>query len=268
MRDDVGWDGDDDDIVVLQRVLAPLREPPRPWGDVHAQVRFAAAARPPTHAGVRTIAAAVAVAAAVALGWWWGRSDGEPRAMAPAIEPVPVADPPVVEPAPVKTVVVPMPVAVPVASDEAVAMGARREMLFRQFRTLSERRQKHAKGHSTPEEEATTTNVDAAVRASAPDDVARIDNAPQMLNSDDIKAGLAPVKAAARACGRKHKAAPDVTVNIKLSIAGATGLVTSAVAQSPHDRTALGRCVAEALGKAQFPRFLNVSMGVVYPVSM
>jgi predicted Zn finger-like uncharacterized protein len=91
---------------------------------------------------------------------------------------------------------------------------------------------------------------------------------PETLGAAEIKAGVGPVKDAAKACGSKHGAAAGESVKIKLSIAGATGAVTSASAEPPHAGTPLGNCVAAALKKATFKKFRKASLGAVYPVKM
>ncbi|MBC8068533.1 MAG: hypothetical protein IAG13_09385, partial [Deltaproteobacteria bacterium] len=91
---------------------------------------------------------------------------------------------------------------------------------------------------------------------------------PESLSTTDIKAGVAPVKESAKSCGSKHGAAAGDKVKVKLSISGATGLVSSAAAEPPHNGTPLGNCVAAALKKAQFKKFRKPTLGAVYPVSM
>jgi predicted Zn finger-like uncharacterized protein len=91
---------------------------------------------------------------------------------------------------------------------------------------------------------------------------------PETLGTADIKAGVSPVKDAAKACGSKHGAQPGESVKVKLSIAGATGAVTSAAAEPPHNGTPLGNCVAAALKKATFKKFRKATLGAVYPVKM
>lgn len=91
---------------------------------------------------------------------------------------------------------------------------------------------------------------------------------PETLGTADIKAGVSPVKDAAKACGAKHGAQPGESVKVKLSIAGATGAVTSAAAEPPHNGTPLGNCVAAALKKATFKKFRKATLGAVYPVKM
>ena len=91
---------------------------------------------------------------------------------------------------------------------------------------------------------------------------------PESLSTGDIKAGVTPVKDSAKACGGKHGAQPGETVKVKLSIAGATGAVTSASAEPPHQGTPLGNCVAAALKKATFKKFQKATLGAVYPVKM
>jgi hypothetical protein len=93
-------------------------------------------------------------------------------------------------------------------------------------------------------------------------------NLPDKLSTTDIRDGIAPVKAAAKACAAKHGAKRGEKVKIKLSISGATGTVTAAHAEAPHTGTPLGNCVAAALKRAKFKRFKKPSLGAVYPVSM
>ncbi|MGH1348546.1 MAG: GYF domain-containing protein [Nannocystales bacterium] len=93
-------------------------------------------------------------------------------------------------------------------------------------------------------------------------------NLPATLTSSDIRAGVAPYKAAAKACGGKHSASKGTKVKVKLSISGATGTVASASAQSPHNGTPLGNCVAAAVKKAKFKKFQKSQLGAVYPFTM
>jgi hypothetical protein len=90
----------------------------------------------------------------------------------------------------------------------------------------------------------------------------------QTLSQADIKAGIAPVKDAAKACGPKHGAKPGEKVQVRLSISGSSGTVTSATAQGAHQGTPLGNCVAAALKKATFKKFAKASIGAVYPITM
>ena len=91
---------------------------------------------------------------------------------------------------------------------------------------------------------------------------------PEKLSTADIRAGVGPVKAAAKHCGVTHGAARGEKVKVKLSVSGKTGRVTKATAQAPHTHTPLGNCVAQALAKARFKRFRKATLGVVYPVTM
>lgn len=93
-------------------------------------------------------------------------------------------------------------------------------------------------------------------------------NLPATLTSSDIRAGVAPYKSAAKSCGSKHGAAKGTKVKVKLSIAGATGTVSSASAQAPHQGTPLGNCVAAAVKKAKFKKFQKSTLGAVYPFTM
>jgi hypothetical protein len=91
---------------------------------------------------------------------------------------------------------------------------------------------------------------------------------PEKLSQSDIKGGVDKVLAQARSCGSKHGAKPGEVVRVRLSISGATGSVSSASAQDPHNGTPLGNCVAAALKTATFSKFRSGSMGAVYPVRM
>ena len=93
-------------------------------------------------------------------------------------------------------------------------------------------------------------------------------NLPATLTSADIRAGVAPFKAAAKSCGGKHGASPGTKVKVKLSITGATGTVASASAQAPHNGTPLGNCVAAAVKGAKFKKFQKSQLGAVYPFTM
>lgn len=103
-------------------------------------------------------------------------------------------------------------------------------------------------------------------KKAAPKKAATDPNLPEKLTSTDIKNGVAPHKGAAKSCGGKHGAAPGEKVTVKLSIAGATGNVTSASAIGKHAGTPLGNCVAQALKKASFKKFQKSSLGVQYPI--
>lgn len=84
----------------------------------------------------------------------------------------------------------------------------------------------------------------------------------------DIKAGVAPVKAEALACGPRHGAAPGTRVRVELSVVGATGRVTQCSAIGDQQDTPLGRCVAEAFAKAQFEPFRAERIGFTYTLRM
>lgn len=93
-------------------------------------------------------------------------------------------------------------------------------------------------------------------------------NLPEKLSSSALRSGLDKVKGAAKACGGKHGAAPGTKVEVKLSISGSTGRVTSASPTGSHAGTALGSCAAAALKKAEFSKFGSPSMGMIYSVRM
>lgn len=294
MGDDAWWDDlDGERIAELQRVLTPLREPPRPWGDVLAQARFAQTVVPRVREGLRVATVmlfAAAFAAVLALGWWWGQRQ------AVRVDAVPVAAPvesstPVIVPT---TLLVPVPI---IAGDEAVADQARREIILDQFDGLQRRRAQLRQRPTTPavaqEREAqdrfeavlqdTARDVKARKRQSDLDVDCILDPAlpkclapasagtselPRTPTSAQVKRALQSRFGPAKTCGPAHGATSGETVKIKLSIEGATGRVTNATPQSPHDTGTLGACVAEALAEARFPRFQLPSMGVVVPVRM
>ncbi|MEM7158977.1 MAG: hypothetical protein AAF799_39430 [Myxococcota bacterium] len=91
---------------------------------------------------------------------------------------------------------------------------------------------------------------------------------PSKLSSAQLKKALASTKASARSCGPEHGTASGTRVAVKLSIEGRTGKVVSATAQGDHAGSSLGRCVAGALSRTQFPAFSSPRMGMVYSVRM
>lgn len=91
-------------------------------------------------------------------------------------------------------------------------------------------------------------------------------NLPEKLSSSQIRKALTGPKARAKQCADMHAAPAGTTVKVKLSIAG-SGEVRSATPQAPHVN-GLGRCVANALGTAQFDAFAKPAMGVVYSVRL
>jgi predicted Zn finger-like uncharacterized protein len=93
-------------------------------------------------------------------------------------------------------------------------------------------------------------------------------NAPEKLSATDIKNAMAEVKDAAKACGPKHGGKPGEKVTVKLSFSGATGTVTKATPQPPHDGTPLGNCVAGALKNAKVIKFKTATQGASYSVTM
>lgn len=105
-----------------------------------------------------------------------------------------------------------------------------------------------------------------ARRADASSKVTSDENLPEKLSMPDVRKALAPVKAAARTCGRTHGASPGTKVRVKLSIDGATGLVVSATPLDDHSTSPLGKCVASKFGDAKFPRFRSKRMGLTFPI--
>lgn len=91
---------------------------------------------------------------------------------------------------------------------------------------------------------------------------------PAKLTQAQVRTGISGPKKSAKQCGRPHGAAPGERVEVKLSISGATGKVTSATPRGTHAKSALGRCVAQALSKSTFPKFGDPAMGVSFGVRM
>ncbi|HWB81513.1 MAG TPA: hypothetical protein VG755_41410 [Nannocystaceae bacterium] len=265
MRDDAWWDGDDEDerIASLQRVLAPLREPPRPWGDVLAQARIGAAPR--ERSRVFPIAMLAGVAAAIAVGWLWGRS--APQTVVVERE-VNVASPPEVRDVPIA---VPVPVPIPITPPrEEVAPSVAPEAVDppKIVRARAKPRAPREKARSPGEDVDCILDPNLAkCRGAQP--VPRYDDGlPETLTTGDIKAAMAKVKGDAQRCGERYDAQPGEQVKVKLSVAGETGRVTQSVAIGTHADTELGQCVARAIEAAQFPRFRKPHLGVVYPIVM
>ena len=91
---------------------------------------------------------------------------------------------------------------------------------------------------------------------------------PKILGQSELRAGVAPVKPLAKACGAKHGAKPGEKVRVKLSVAGPTGKVIATSPEPPHQGTPLGNCAAAALKKATFSRFQKPVIGLVYSITM
>jgi hypothetical protein len=91
---------------------------------------------------------------------------------------------------------------------------------------------------------------------------------PDVLGQSALRAGVAAVKPAAKACGKKHGAEPGEKVRVKLSVAGPTGAVISTTPEGPHQGTPLGNCAAAALKKATFAKFRKPVIGLVYSITM
>lgn len=94
------------------------------------------------------------------------------------------------------------------------------------------------------------------------------DALPAKLTMAQLRTGVSAQKPAAKQCGRTHGASAGEEVRVRLSITGASGAVVSAAAQGEHARTELGRCVATALARADFPRFGDPAMGFLFTVRM
>lgn len=260
MHDDAWWDGDDQDELVasLQRVLAPLRERPPAWGDVLARARIGAP--PHRHSRVWPIAMVAGVAAAIAIGWIWGRNTPEPVLIERAVQ---VASPPEVHVVDVP-VAVPLPMPIPIAPNEV----REEEVAPPRVRT-TKRPRPRAPARSDGEATDVDCILDPRLAKCRTTSTRQEDDAlPETLTTADIKRAMVKVKARAQRCGEQHGAQPDEQVVVKLAIAGDTGRVISSFAVGTHAGTALGECVAAAIKTAEFPRFRKVRLGVVYPIVM
>lgn len=91
---------------------------------------------------------------------------------------------------------------------------------------------------------------------------------PPRPSRQQIRAALRPIIDRARACGSEHDAASGSLVRVRMTIEGGTGHVQKAHADAPHTDTLLGRCVAEAVLEARFPRFRGRPMGLQYSFRM
>jgi hypothetical protein len=91
---------------------------------------------------------------------------------------------------------------------------------------------------------------------------------PDKLTAATLRTHLSSAKSQAKTCAPRQGATSGESVQVKLSIVGATGRVISATAVGDHAGTALGRCVVDELSAATFPRFSAAQQGVVYRVTM
>lgn len=92
-------------------------------------------------------------------------------------------------------------------------------------------------------------------------------NLPAKLTPAELRDGFHAVKDNAKACGPRYGASAGTKVRVKVSISGATGKVISARPENAEN-AALGKCVADALRKATFPKFGSKQLGSVYSVTM
>ncbi len=91
---------------------------------------------------------------------------------------------------------------------------------------------------------------------------------PSVLSTAQLRDGMRPVRARVAACGAEHAVPPGERLKVKLTVAGASGTVTSARALVDADQGTLGRCVEKAVRGAKFPRFEKPSLSAVYPFTM
>lgn len=76
---------------------------------------------------------------------------------------------------------------------------------------------------------------------------------PQTLGDSAVGAGIRKLASRFNQCGRDYGAVDGSKVRVGFSISPA-GSVTEVQALAPHDKTPLGRCVANVLGGASFGR--------------
>lgn len=255
MTDDYLWDRSgpvDPEIAELEAALAPLRM----RDPLRAPVR-PALPRPlaPTRragSAATLVAAALSAAATAALIWAWVRATTPETMPSPSANPsgnMVTIDASVHEPGPVS---VGAPAPIPAASEPPTPPATTRPR---------PRKKDGARSKPAPTIEPIDLGGEPASEPVDP-------SLPETPSTAQIRDAIASVKQAARACGPEHGAASGEAVVVKISIAGATGLVTSAVAVGDHRGTALGECVANALARAVFPRFRKPSIGVQYPIRM
>jgi predicted Zn finger-like uncharacterized protein len=86
---------------------------------------------------------------------------------------------------------------------------------------------------------------------------------PKSPSRDQVKSAMASVKDAVNAC---NKGGPGGLAIVEVSVAGATGRVTNA--QVKGVTGPLGSCVAQAVRRAQFPKFQSGVFKVAYPFKL
>jgi hypothetical protein len=91
---------------------------------------------------------------------------------------------------------------------------------------------------------------------------------PDKLSSSQLRNGFNKVKGSAKKCGLQNGVPPGTKVKVHVSIEGATGKVSSVKALGEHAGTPLGKCVEDAVSKAQFEQFKKPVMGIDYPIIM
>lgn len=101
--------------------------------------------------------------------------------------------------------------------------------------------------------------------APAPKPSAPAEELPEKLDTSALKAGIAAAKDAAEARCEDLADGGD-KVEVKLSIRGSTGKVSSAEVRGAAAGTALGTCVARELKTASFDRFEAAQQGLIVTV--
>lgn len=276
MSEDYLWDrsGQPDPVVAdLEHALSPLafdeRVPLLQPSEASAPIGRNPSRGKPGPGWIGIGLSAVLAAAAALLVWWWGFSTGRSSPI-PAPQPAPVQTAPAVADrgatgsAPVKPALHRDPVVHPIVDQPAPPDAASaRPAPSRSWRRSVPTRQKPEPtppppSNPQPEVECILGPGQCSTRDA---------DVPAKLATGDIRAGIQPLKPKAKACFPEHGTAEDWRVTIKLSIAGATGRVTSSVPMREHADTELGRCVAAVLEEARFPRFRAEHLGVIYPIT-
>jgi hypothetical protein len=244
-------DGARDEVWLhdLQRRAAPLRVELPPWGEVLARDAWREPSTTPAQPRRWRLPVAVAVAfaagALLTLAW---RSPEAPTVTAPEA-PLPVAAPSVPAtpkvPGPAPSVV-PMPAVAPIVPPPETAASAVVPAVAPSVKPVPRVRPRpRAKPPSTPAIEL-----------------------PERLSAGQIKLSLVPILPRVRACAAES-GVEGVRVQVKLTISGELGRVTSALVMSQQELPdGFGSCVEQAVKRAEFPRFRKSPLGVVYPFEL
>ena len=288
MREDYVWDKSGDaepDLVALERTLGALRHD-QPMGTLPSGTFQRAPISKPGWAKPIVLGALLSSSLTVLLIWLFlqlGGSAAAPASVPPNTpEPASMGPAPVAAPAPKQTKPEHDPKEVDQLRKDLQTTLDRLDVIVRRLEELEKtqaEREAQAKAAPKLEPPSRPDPLEDVLRKPRrkpdypvdcildPDQCKPVDpSLPDKLTSTDIKDGVRPHKAAAKACGAKHGASAGEKLVVKLSIAGRTGRVTTSKAMGRHAGTLLGECAAKALGKAKFRRFRRDSLGVQYPI--